>query len=155
MGVADVFMIFEPLAGRRETLVVQTRAALDFAHVLKYAWDVMYPSADRIVLVTDNLNTHKVGLLYLAFCAEEAHRLANRFEWHYTPVHGSWLDMAEIEIGVMCRQALEVPLGDLESFKAKVKAWTIQRNNSCSKVNWRFTTKDARIKLKRLYPTIL
>jgi hypothetical protein len=155
MGVVDVFMIFEPLAGHRETLVTKTRTSIDFAHTLKYVSDVMYPSVDKIVLVTDNLNTHKVGALYEAFCAEEAHRLACRFEWHYTPNHGSWLDMAEIEIGVMCRQALGVVFGDLESFKNQVRVWTQQRNNACVKVNWHFTTKDARIKLKRLYPTIL
>jgi len=86
---------------------------------------------------------------------EEAHRIANRFEWHYTPKHGSWLNMAEIEIGVMCRQALEKPLPDIESFKRQIKAWTLLRNTECCTVNWQFTTKDARIKLKRLYPTIV
>ena len=155
MGVADVFMIFEPLGGRRETLVTKTRTAVDFANALKYVSDVMYPFVDKIVLVTDNLNTHKAGALYEVFCAEEAHRLLNRFEWHYTPIHGSWLDMAEIEIGVMCRMALGVPLADMGSFEKQVKVWTQQRNSKCAKVNWQFTTKDARIKLKRLYPTIL
>ena len=101
------------------------------------------------------LDTHKPGALYGVFCAEEAHRLLNRFEWHYTPNHGGWLGMAEIEIGVMCRMALGVPIADMESFENQVKAWTLQRNNKCVKVNWQFTTKDARIKLKRLYPTIL
>lgn len=105
-GVADVFMICEPLAGRRETVVTQTRTALDFAQILQYTSDTLYPRAEKIVLVTDNLNTHSPSSLYKAFPPEEARRLAERFEWHYTPKHGSWLDMAEIEIGIMSRQAL-------------------------------------------------
>jgi len=123
-GVANVFMISEPLGGRRETVVNETRNAIDFAHVLKFTSDVMYPHAEKIVAVTDNLNIHEVASLYKAFAPEEAHRLANRFEWHYTPKHASWLNMAEIEIGVMCRQALAKPLPDMESFKSQVKAWT-------------------------------
>jgi hypothetical protein len=154
-GVADVFMIFEPLAGRRETIVTTTRNAIDFAHAMKFTSDVMYPHAEKITAVTDNLNIHSPSSLYKAFPPEEAHRLANRFEWHHTPKHGSWLDMAEIEIGIMSRQALAKPLADIESFKRQVGAWTRQRNAGCSKVNWQFTTKDARIKLKKLYPTIL
>jgi hypothetical protein len=154
-GNANVFMIFEPLAGKRDTIVAETRKAVDFAGVLKHASDIMFPHAEKIILVTDNLNTHSTASLYKAFPAEEAHRLANRFEWHYTPKHGSWLDMAEIEIGVMCRQALAKPLPDMDSFKEQVKAWTLRRNKECSTVNWQFTTKDARIKLKRLYPTTL
>jgi len=154
-GVADVFMIFEPLAGKRETIVTETRTAIDFAHVLKFTSDIMYPFAEKITLVTDNLNTHSTASLYKAFSPEEAHRIANRLEWHYTPKHGSWLDMAEIEIGVMCRQALSKPLPDMDSFKKRIKSWTLRRNIECSKVNWQFTSKDARIKLKRLYPTIL
>jgi len=154
-GVADVFMIFEPLAGKRETIVSETRTSVDYANVLKYTSDVMYPNAEKIILVNDNLNTHIPASLYKAFPPEEAHRLANRFEWHYTPKHASWLDMAEIEIGIMSRQALAKHLPDMESFKKQVKAWTLRRNIECSKVNWQFTTSDARIKLKRLYPTIL
>jgi hypothetical protein len=154
-GVADVFMIYEPLAGRRDTIVTETRTAIDFAHVLKHTSDVMYPFAEKIVLVTDNLNTHTPGSLYKAFLPEEAHRLANRFEWHYTPTHASWLNMAEIEIGVMCRHALSKPLPDLLSFKMQVGAWNLRRNSEGGRVNWRFSTKDARIKLKRLYPIIV
>jgi len=154
-GVADVFMIFEPLAGKRETLVTETRTGIDFAHALQYTSDVMYPHAEKITLVNDNLNTHVIASLYKAFLPEEAHRLANRFELHYTPKHASWLDMAEIEIGIMCRQALAKPLPDMDSFRKQVKAWTLQRNIEGAKVNWQFTTKDARIKLKRLYPIIL
>jgi hypothetical protein len=154
-GVVDVFMIFEPLAGKRETIITETRASIDFAGVLQYASDIMYPNVEKIVLVTDNLNTHSPASLYKAYTPEEAHRIANRFEWHYTPKHASWLDMAEIEIGIMSRQALAKPLPDMESFKKQVKSWTQRRNTECSKVNWQFTTKDARIKLKRLYPTIV
>jgi len=148
-------MISEPLAGRRETIVNETRTAIDFAHVLKHTSDVLYPYAEKIVLVTDNLNIHDISSLYKAFSPEEAHRLANRFEWHYTPKHASWLNIAEIEIGVMCRQALAKPMPDLASFKAQVKAWTIKRNLEGGKVNWQFRTKNARIKLKRLYPMIV
>ena len=154
-GVADVFMIFEPLAARRDTIVTETRTAIDYAHALKHISNVMYPNAEKIVLVNDNLNTHTPASLYKAFLPEEAHRLANRFEWHFTPKHASWLDMAEIEIGILSRQALAKPLPDMESFKNQVNAWTLSRNAICSKVNWQFTTKNARIKLKRLYPTIL
>ena len=154
-GVANVFMISEPLAGKRETIINETRTAIDFADVLKYTSDVMYPHAERITLVTDNLNIHEIASLYKAFSPEEARRLANRFEWHYTPKHGSWLNMAEIEIGVMCRQAPVKPLPNIEAFKVQVKAWASLRNLECSKINWQFTTADARIKLKRLYPAIV
>ena len=154
-GVANVFMISEPLAGKRETIVNDTRCAVDFANVLRFTSDVMYPHAEKIIAVTDNLNIHCIASLYKAFAPEEARRIANCFEWHYTPKHASWLNMAEIEIGVMCRQALAKPLPDMESFKNQVKAWTFSRNISCGKVNWHFTTKDARIKLKRLYPIIV
>ena len=154
-GVVDVFMICEPLAGKRDTVVTQTRTALDFAHVLQYASDTLYPRAEKIVLVTDNLNTHSAASLYKAFPPEEARRLTERFEWHYTPRHGSWLDMAEIEIGILCRQALSKPLPDFISFQQQVRAWTIRRNAFCTKINWQFTTKDARIKLAKLYPAIL
>ena len=154
-GVADVFMISEPLAGKRETVVTQTRTALDFAEILKYTSDTLYPTAEKIILVTDNLNTHSPASLYKAFPPEEARRRAECFEWHYTPKHGSWLNMAEIEIGVMSRQALGKPLPDLESFKQQVRAWTIKRNTVCVKINWQFNTQDARIKLVSLYPTVV
>jgi hypothetical protein len=154
-GVANVFMLSEPLAGKRETIVTETRTSIDFANVMKYASDVMYPYAEKIVLVTDNLNTHNIASLYKAFPPEEAHRITNRFEWHYTPKHGSWLNMAEIEFSVMCRQALGKHISDMESFKRQVMSWTFQRNIECSKISWQFTTKDARIKLKHLYPCIV
>lgn len=121
-GVADAFMISELLAGKRETVVTQTRTALDFAEILKHASDTLYPRAEKIVLVTDNLNIHFPSSLYKIFLPEEARRLAERFEWHYTPKHGSWLDMAEIEIDIMSRQALGKPLPDVESFKQQVRA---------------------------------
>ena len=154
-GVLNVFMIAEPLAGKRETVVSEARTAIDFANVLRYASDELYPASEKMVLVTDNLNTHNPASLYKAFPPDEAHRLANRFEWHYTPKHASWLNIAEIEISVMCRQALAKPLSDKDCFKYQVESWAKQRNNDCSKVNWQFTTDDARIKLNRLYPTIL
>ena len=154
-GVADVFMISEPLAGRRETVVTETRNAVDFAQILKYTSDVLYPRTEKIILVTDNLDTHETASLYKAFKPDEARRLAERFEWHYTPKHGSWLDMAEIETGVMSRQALAKPLPDMESFKEQVRIWTVKRNSECKKINWQFRTTDARIKLAKLYPTVL
>ena len=154
-GVADVFMIFEPLAGRRETVVTGTRTALDFAEILRYTSDILYPKAEKIVLVTDNLNTHTPASLYKAFSPEEARRLAERFEWHYTPKHGSWLDMAEIEISIMNRQALNKPLPDIENFKRQIRIWTIKRNAEHAKVNWQFKAQDARIKLAKLYPVRL
>ena len=153
-GVADVFMICEPLSGKRETVVTQTRTALDFAHVLQYTSDILYPRAEKIVLVTDNLNTHSPASLYKTFLPEEARRLTERFEWHYTPKHGSWLNMAEIELSILCRQALAKPQPDFGSFQQQVRAWTIHRNSLSAKISWQFTTKDARIKLARLYPII-
>ena len=154
-GVADIFMISEPLQGKRETIVTETRTAIDFANALKFTSDELYPAAEKIVLVTDNLNIHSTASLYKAFPPEEAHRLANRFEWHYTPKHASWLNMAEIDIGIMCRQALAKPFYDLESFKKQVESWTVHRNSEAGKVDWQFTTNDARIKLKRLYPPLI
>ena len=120
-----------------------------------YTADELYPKAKKIILVTDNLNIHAPSSLYKAFSAQEANRLTKRFEWHYTPKHGSWLDMAEIEIGVMSRQALAKPFPDLESFEKQVRSWTVNRNAKCVKINWQFTTADARIKLAKLYPTTL
>lgn len=154
-GVANVFMIAEPLAGRRETVVTETRNAVDFAQILKYTSDILYPRAEKVVLVTGNLNIHAEASLYKAFKPEETRRLAERFEWHYTPKHGSWLDMAEIEIGIMGRQALAKPLPDMESFQEQVRIWTIKRNAECKKINWQFKTTDARIKLAKLYPIVL
>lgn len=116
-GVAYVFIISEPLAGRKETVVTHTRTALDLAEILRHTSDTLYRRAEKIVLVTDNLNTHSPASLYKAFPSEEARRLTERFEWHYTPKHGSWLDMTKIKIGIMSRQALGKPCADLESLK--------------------------------------
>ena len=154
-GVMDVFMIAEPLAGKRDTVVTQRRTAVDFAHILQRTSDVLYPQAEKIVLVTDNLNTHTTASLYKAFPPEEARRLAERFEWHYTPKHGSWLDMAEIELSVLSRQALAKPKPDAETFTCAVRSWTFARNSECRKIQWQFTTPDARIRLAKLYPYIV
>jgi hypothetical protein len=152
-GVADVFVAVEPLAGVRHTTVTETRTAIDFANVVKNLSDI-YADAEKITLVTDNLNTHTPASFYKAFEPEVARALAARIEWHYTPKHGSWLDMAEIEISVMSRQALAKPLADLDSFRSAVSAWTASRNAEHRKINWQFTTSDARIKLKKLYPSL-
>ena len=154
-GVMDVFMIAEPLAGKRDTVVTYRRTAVDFAHVLLHTSDVLYPQAEKIVLVTDNLNTHTAASLYKAFSPEQAQRLAQRFEWHYTPKHGSWLNMAEIELSILSRQALAKPKPDEESFSCAVRSWTSSRNTACSKILWQFTAADARIKLAKLYPSVL
>ena len=127
----DVFMIAEPLAGKRDTVVTEKRTAVDFAHILQRTSDVLYPQAEKIVLVTDNLNTHTAASLYKTFPPEEARRLAERFEWHYTPNHGSWLDMAEIELSVLSRQALAKPKPNAESFTCAVRSWTFARNSEC------------------------
>ena len=151
----NVFMIAEPLAGKRDTLVTKKRTAIDFAHVLQHTSDVLYPQAEKIVLVTDNLNIHTTASLYKAFTPEEARRLAERFEWHYTPKHGSWLDMAEIELSILSRQALAKPKPDEESFSQAVHSWTSVRNAKSRKIHWQFTAADARIKLAKLYPSLV
>jgi hypothetical protein len=151
-GVADIFMVFEPLGCRRHAIITETRTRIDFAQTLACVSDEMYPHAEKIVLVMDNLNTHSMGSLYEAFDPQEARRLAERFEVHYTPKHGSWLDMAEIELGVLSRQCLSKRIATIEELRREVKAWEFDRNNRCASVNWRFTAEDARIKLKWLYP---
>lgn len=153
-GVMDVFMIAEPLAGKRDTVVTEKRTAVDFAHILQRTSDVLYPQAEKIVLVTDNLNTHTTASLYKAFLPEEARRLAERFEWHYTPKNGSWLDMAEIELSVLSRQALAKPKPDAETFTCAVRSWAFARNSECRKIHWQFTAPDARIRLAKLYPSL-
>ena len=153
-GVANIFMMFEPLAARRYTSVTDTRTKVDFAHCLRDLSDKYYPHAEKIVIVMDNLNTHTLASLYEAFAPAEARRLAERFEIHYTPKHGSWLNMAEIEIGVMSKQCLNRRIPSKEDMSYQVKAWTCTRNSANLSVDWRFTTDDARIKLKRLYPKI-
>lgn len=153
-GTANLFMLFEPLAGRREVLVTERRTAKDYAHTIRHLVDVMYPDAEKIVLVQDNLNTHKPASLYEAFPPEEARRLIDKLEIHYTPKHGSWLNMAEIEIGVLQRQCLDRRLPDLPTVQAEVAAWQRDRNAQQVTVHWQFTTPDARIKLWRLYPVL-
>jgi DDE superfamily endonuclease len=152
-GVCNLFMLTEPLAGRRHVLVSERRTRIDFAHCIKELVDVHYPQAQKIVLVMDNLNTHTPASLYEAFSPTEAKRLSDRLEIHYTPKHGSWLNMAEIELSVLAEQCLERRLPDQSTLAREVGAWEHERNGKCSTIDWRFTTEDARIKLKHLYPS--
>ena len=153
-GVADLFMMFEPLTGQRHVAVSQTRTRKDFAHCVKQLVDEYYPNSSKVVLVMDHLNTHAISSLYEAYEPEEALRLSERLEIHYTPKHGSWMDMAEIEIGIMNRQCLGSYTSSKEEMEYKVSCWCQRRNAQKATVNWQFTTKDARIKLKSLYPVI-
>ena len=153
-GTGNMFMLSEPLVGRRKVLVTSQRTAIDDAEAIRYLVDVMHPEADKIVLVQDNLNTHKVASLYAAFPPAEARRLIDKLEIHDTPKHGSWLNMAEIELGVLGRQCLDRRIADLPTLKSEVAAWELARNAEQVRINWQFTTADARIKLKRLYPVI-
>ena len=153
-GVSNLFMMFEPLSGWRHVEVTDRRTAIDWAHQIKFLVDVRHKDAEKIVLVEDNLNTHCPASLYKAFSPEEARRMLDKLEFHYTPKHGSWLDMAEIELSILSRQCLDRRIPDQETLKKEVKAWEDQRNNSNSTMEWRFKTEDARIKLKRLYPTL-
>jgi DDE superfamily endonuclease len=151
-GVANLFMMFAPLEGWRHVKVTDRHTAIDYAHALKDLSDTHFPDAAKIVLVQDNLSTHKPASLYEAFPAPEARRLAERFEWHYTPKHGSWLDMAESELGVLSTQCLDRRIPDKQTLTSEVAAWQEHRNTHHAKADWQFTTTDARIKLKRLYP---
>jgi len=153
-GTANLFMMFAPLEGWRHVKVTDRRTALDYAQMLKELSDTHFPQATKIVLVQDNLNTHKPASLYEAFPAKEARRLTERFEWHYTPKHGSWLDMAECELSVLATQCLARRIPDKDTLTREVSAWQKLRNAKHSKADWHFTTADARIKLKRLYPTL-
>jgi len=153
-GVVNLFMMFAPLEAWRHVYVSDQRARTDFAACIKELADVHFPEAEKIVLVMDNLNTHSVGSLYEAFEPAEAKRLADKLEIHYTPKHGSWLNMAEIEIGVLSRQALSGYIATKEEMMGRVAAWQADRNAQQSTVNWQFTTQDARVRLKRLYPVI-
>jgi hypothetical protein len=152
-GVSHLFMLFAPLEGWRNVKVTDHHTREDWAQVIKELVDEHFPEK-KVVLVMDNLNTHKVSSLYAAFKPEEARRIAERIEIHYTPKHGSWLDMAEIEIGVMVRQCLNRRISDQDALKREIKAWQEQRNQRGVRVDWRFTTQDARVKLKSLYPAI-
>jgi hypothetical protein len=153
-GVANLFMMFEPLAGKRHLKVTERRTKKDWAYCIRHLVDKVYSDADSIVLVMDNLNTHKKASLYEAFEAAEAKRIADKLEIHYTPKHGSWLNMAEIEMSVMSRQCLAERMGSIEHLESETLMWAEKRNAKEVKVDWRFTTVDARIKLKKLYPSI-
>ena len=153
-GTANLFLVTEPLAGWRYVEVTDRRTAVDFARLLRLLAEDIHPEARKIVLVLDNLNTHKLASLYQAFAPGLARRLAERFEVHYTPKHGSWLNVAELEFSVLARQCLGRRFGDRASLEAAVSAWLIERNERGVAVDWQFTTKDARIRLKRLYPSI-
>ena len=153
-GVANLFMIFEPLAGQRDVEVTDRRTKKDYAECLRKISDERYPEAEVVVLVQDNLNTHSPASLYEAFVPAEAKRLTDRFEFHYTPKHGSWLDMAEIELGILGRQCLSRRIDNVHDLRREVQAWESMRDAAAAKANWQFTTADARIKLRRLYPSI-
>jgi DDE superfamily endonuclease len=153
-GVVNLFLFCEPLQGRRWVDVTERRTKTDWAHQIKELVDVCYPEAEQIVLVMDNLNTHTPASLYEAFEPSEANRLAQKLEIHYTPKHGSWLNMAEIELSVLSRQCLDRRVADFESLQAEVVAWQQRRDETGTKIEWRFSTEDARIKLKRLYPSL-
>jgi hypothetical protein len=153
-GVADLFMFFEPLTGKRFVKVTDQRTRKDWAQAMKELADYLYPLAKKIVIVMDNLNTHSPASFYEMFEPQEARRLIERFEFHYTPKHGSWLNMAEIELGVLIRQCLSRRIPDKTTLEKEVGAWQTDRNAKVVKVDWRFTTADARIKLKHLYPVI-
>lgn len=153
-GVANLFMFFEPFQGQRHVKVTETRTRLDWAVAMQELSDEIHPEAEKIVVVLDNLNTHSPAAFYLAFEPEEARRLVNRFEFHYTPKHGSWLNMAEIELSVLSRQCINGRIPDEQTLRQEVQAWESDRNSKVVKVDWRFSTADARIKLKRLYPRI-
>lgn len=154
-GVANIFMANEPLTGKRYVKVTERRTKADWAVFIKKISDEYYPSAKKIRLVMDNLNTHKPAALYETFPPEEAKRIWDRFEFIYTPKHGSWLNMAEIELNVLMGQCLNRRIDKMETIIQEVSAWQRDRNNKKSIINWQFTTDKARIKLKRLYPTII
>ena len=153
-GVANLFMMFEPLMGKRHVKVTNRRTKKDWAECVRQLVDEIYPQADNIVLVLDNLNTHKKASLYEAFEPAEAKRIANKLEIHYTPKHGSWLNMAEIEMSVLARQCLAERMDNTKRLEKEAMVWAEKRNAKEAKVDWRFTTDDARIKLKKLYPSI-
>jgi DDE superfamily endonuclease len=153
-GTANIFMMFAPLEGWRHVKVTDRHTAVDYAQVLKELSDLHFPDATKIILVQDNLNTHKPASLYEAFPAAKARRLVERFEWHYTPKHGSWLDMAETELSVLSCQCLDRRIPDKLLLTKEVAAWETDRNRKHTKADWQFTAADARVKLKRLYPIL-
>lgn len=153
-GVAEIFLEVEPLGGKRHVKITEHRARTDWALFVKEMLDERYADAQKVILVMDNLNTHSVSSFYEAFPASEARRLAERLEIHYTPKHGSWLNIAEIELSVLKTQCLDRRIPDIDLMRKEVVAWESDRNNRVSTVNWQFTTADARIKLQRLYPKL-
>jgi hypothetical protein len=153
-GVAQIFMEVEPLAGRRHVGVTERRTRKDWAQQIKQMLDERYPDAIKVRLVMDNLNTHNIASLYETFEPQEARRLVDRLDIYYTPKHGSWLNMAEIELSVLKGQCLNRRIADMPTMQAEVAAWESDRNNSIRKIDWQFTSTDARIKLKRLYPKL-
>jgi len=153
-GVGDLFMFFEPLQGKRHVKVTDQRTRKDWAQAMRELSDIHYPQAEKIIVVLDNLNTHSPASFYETFEPDEARRLINRFEFHFTPKHGSWLNMAEIELSALARQCLSQRIPDQATLASEVKAWEKDRNSKVVKVDWQFTTADARIRLKHLYPEI-
>ena len=154
-GTRNLFFFFQPLAGRRHVLIREHRTKVDYAYAMRYLVDELFPEADVVVVVQDNLNTHTPAALYEAFEPAEAKRIMDRLEFHYTPKHGSWLNMVEIELGILSEQCLNARIPDEETLRCKVKAWERARNERRATVNWRFSTSDARVKLSRLYPNLL
>ena len=153
-GTCSIFAFVEPLGGCHHVSVREHRTAVDWAEEIKYLVDVMYPDVDKIILVMDNLNTHKPSSLYKKYPPEEARRIIKKLEIHYTPKHGSWLDIAEIELNVMTRQCLSRRINSIENLRHELAAWEVERNSKKSNVNWQFRTKDARVKLASLYPEL-
>ena len=153
-GTRNLFVFFQPLAAWRHVEVTEHRTKIDFAHCMRHLVDECFPEADMIVLVQDNLNTHTPASLYEAFEPAEARRILNRLEFHYTPKHGSWLNMVEIEIGILSEQCLDDRIPDEDTLRREIAAWETTRNEQQATIDWSFGTADARIKLKRLYPNI-
>lgn len=153
-GTCSIFAFIEPLGGRHHVSVREHRTASDWAEEIKYMVDNMYPDVEKIILVMDNLNTHKASSLYKKYPPEEARRILRKLEIHYTPKHGSWLDIAEIELNVMTRQCLSRRIESISNLKSELDTWENERNNNSAKVNWQFTTKEARVKLISLYPDL-
>jgi len=153
LGTANIFMAVEPLAGRRTVRVTERRTRIDWAHFIRHLLESVYAGAEQIVLVMDNLNTHSIGSLYEAFDPVTARRLASRLEIHYTPKHGSWLNMAETELSILCRQCLDRRIACRVKMTTEIATWEHERNANESTIDWQFTTADARIKLRRLYPS--
>ena len=153
-GTANIFMLFAPLEGWRHAEVTERRTAVDYATILRDLSDIHFPMAEKIVLIQDNLNTHTPASLYEAFEPAEARRIIERFEWHYTPKHGSWLNLAESELAVLSGQTLSRRIPDAATLASEIAAWRTRRNTHNAKADWRFTAANARVKLKRLYPSL-